>query len=135
MFSKLIKKIKAIQKWRPLYALRGYKISHSANIRNASMQGNNKICNGADISNSVIGKYTYLGQDSLFYRSKIGSFCSISAFAKIITGIHPINYCSTSPVFYSDDLMENRLSKLNHQSFKTISCSSGGGGIPRYYRK
>ena len=48
-----------------------------------------------------IGAYSYIGDDCRLGKVKIGKFCSISPNVKVVTGNHPIEYISTSPVFYS----------------------------------
>lgn len=60
-----------------------------------------KIGRFSRIIYSDIGRYTYVGPNSVIRNSKIGSFCSISENVKIGYGKHPLNYVSTSPVFYS----------------------------------
>lgn len=49
-----------------------------------------------------IGKHTFIGKRTEFYNcSKIGNFTSISSDVKVGLISHPLNYISTSPVFYS----------------------------------
>jgi len=53
-------------------------------------------------SNLKIGKHIYIGNDTLIDScSKIGAFSSISFNVKIGVRNHPLNYISTSPIFYS----------------------------------
>lgn len=40
-------------------------------------EGNNKIAKGASVSGAFVGRNTYLGADSDFYKCKIGCFCSV----------------------------------------------------------
>ena len=57
-----------------------------------------------DISSfvSYIGRYVYIGRGThIDYCNSIGSFSSISAGVKIGMINHPLNYISTSPVFYA----------------------------------
>ena len=52
--------------------------------------------------NIIIGRHTYIGNNTFIDScSKIGSFCSISSDVKIGARNHPLNYISTSPIFYS----------------------------------
>lgn len=49
-----------------------------------------------------IGKYVYIGKDThIDYCSSIGSFTSISYGVKIGMVNHPLDFVSTSPVFYA----------------------------------
>ena len=51
---------------------------------------------------SSIGDYTYIGKNtSIDSCLSIGKFCSISREVRIGLISHPLNYISTSPVFYS----------------------------------
>lgn len=53
------------------------------------------------ISNSKIGDYTYIAQNSIISMTHIGKFCSIGPNLVCGWGIHPTNGISTSPMFYS----------------------------------
>ena len=57
------------------------------------------VGNGALITDCRIGKYTYI-YNSTAINADIGAFCSIAAGCAIGGGKHPINWVSTSPVFY-----------------------------------
>lgn len=49
-----------------------------------------------------IGKHTYIGSNTFIDScSRIGSFCSISSGVKIGLRNHPLDFISTSPIFYS----------------------------------
>lgn len=50
--------------------------------------------------NCKIGKYTYFGNNNSIANAEIGSFCSIASFVCIGGDSHPIDYLSTSIVFY-----------------------------------
>ena len=47
-----------------------------------------------------IGSYTYIGENCEL-DANIGSFCSISHNVRTIGAVHPKNFLSTAPVFYS----------------------------------
>lgn len=55
-------------------------------------------------SNTTFGGYlglgSYIGDDSVVFGT-IGKFCSIGHQVIILTGTHPIEFISSSPVFYS----------------------------------
>jgi acetyltransferase-like isoleucine patch superfamily enzyme len=62
-----------------------------------------KVYPSAQVSNSKIDSYSYIGVDSTITRTEIGKFCSIGKNCMIGLGKHPSSqYISTSPVFYSD---------------------------------
>jgi acetyltransferase-like isoleucine patch superfamily enzyme len=49
-----------------------------------------------------IGSYTYFAGFNSVMNAEIGKFCSIGSFVSIGPGKHPIEFVSTSPVFYSE---------------------------------
>ena len=66
------------------------------------LEGYNKIYNNASISNSVLGRGTYIGQYCKLEKGKIGRFCCIAPHVEVIYGLHPLdNFVSVHPAFYS----------------------------------
>jgi acetyltransferase-like isoleucine patch superfamily enzyme len=61
-----------------------------------------KIHEHSIISSSKIDSYTYIGGNSFIKNSTIGKFCSIAPEVRIGLGIHPVEYISTYPGFYSN---------------------------------
>lgn len=59
-----------------------------------------KIGNNVEFSNSEIGDYSYISPSSKIHSTTIGKFCSIGPHVIIGYGEHPINFLSTSPLFY-----------------------------------
>ena len=60
-----------------------------------------KLYSRFSISDSQIGDYSYIGPNSNIKNTTIGRFSSIGPNLTCGIGIHPTNYVSTSPVFYS----------------------------------
>jgi chloramphenicol O-acetyltransferase type B len=58
------------------------------------------ILEQALIINSTINKYSYIGRRSIIQNVDIGSFCSIANDVIIGLGSHPVDFFTTSPVFY-----------------------------------
>lgn len=53
-------------------------------------------------ANVMIGDGTYIANNVVVnHCKKIGKYCSIASYVSIGLGSHPINWVSTSPVFYS----------------------------------
>lgn len=64
--------------------------------------GNNVIGKGANVSKSIIGKFSYCGKNSKLENCKIGNFCSIGSDIKVVAVTHPSkDFVSTSPAFFS----------------------------------
>jgi len=51
--------------------------------------------------NSKIGNHSYISRSGQIHNATIGRFCSIGPGVKIGLGIHPTDFISTHPVFYS----------------------------------
>lgn len=82
-----------------------------------TFEGNNRIGKNVVVSNSFIGKGTYIGANTNLCNCKIGRFCSIASYVKIITGKHPTNLVSTSPAFFST-MRQNGMTYANKQFFE-----------------
>lgn len=92
------------------------KFYSSVNVDLASRFGaNSVIFSDVTIFNSQIGDYTYVQKHSTVYNTKIGKFSSIGGGSFIGLPKHPLNYISTSPVFYdcSQPLPEFFTSEIN----------------------
>lgn len=53
------------------------------------------------LTDSTIGRYTYIARNSYVSNTSIGSFCSIGPNFLCGWGIHPLTGISTAPMFYS----------------------------------
>ena len=62
-------------------------------------------------SSSLIGKYTFIGEDTAITASHVGNYCSIAPRVLIGMGEHDLNLVSTSSLFY-----ENAYQKLTEKS-------------------
>ena len=66
------------------------------------LESNIKIGKFSDISNSVVGSGTYIRDFCIFPGTKIGRFCSIGSYSRVVIGNHPTSqFVSTHPAFYS----------------------------------
>lgn len=70
--------------------------------KKTELEGNNVIAKYAIISNSFVGRNTYIGDYSNLSNCRIGRFCSISSGIKVVANTHPSSvFVSTSPSFFS----------------------------------
>jgi len=69
-------------------------------ILNSKIHKTSKVESGSQIINVTMGKHSFCGYDCTIINCEIGSFCSISNGVVIGGGMHPIDWVSTSPVFY-----------------------------------
>jgi virginiamycin A acetyltransferase len=102
----LLKKMQPMRPFKMLYYKRNSKISSSASIYPFSR-----------VTNSSISHYTYISYNCTINNCELGKFCSISSGVKIGLGKHPVNFISTSPVFYSP---KNPLKIVLSKVFKFI---------------
>jgi acetyltransferase-like isoleucine patch superfamily enzyme len=48
-----------------------------------------------------VGRFSYISLDSKLLKTKVGRFCSVGPYLICGIGLHPVDFVSTSPVFYS----------------------------------
>ncbi|WP_281866696.1 CatB-related O-acetyltransferase [Flavobacterium sp. GSB-24] len=77
------------------------KISGSATIDNCEINDFVKISQHSYFYNSSIQSYTYFAGFNSVMNASVGKFCSIGDFSIIGAGNHPVDFISTSPIFYS----------------------------------
>jgi len=97
---KIFNKIKNII--RLFYNLDRISIDELINYNvNSKIDENVRFLGSYNISNSKIGRYTYISQNARISETSIGKYCSIGPNFLCGWGIHPTNGISTSPMFYS----------------------------------
>ena len=69
-------------------------------IHNSVIHPKAKVGNGATLVNCSIDRYSYIYGTTLVH-TKVGAFCSIASGCTVGGGMHPTNWVSSSPVFYS----------------------------------
>lgn len=69
-------------------------------IRNSEIHFTSKIEPGSEVVNSSFGRHSFCGYRCEINNADIGSFCSIANDVIIGGGAHPLDWVSTSPVFY-----------------------------------
>lgn len=72
----------------------------SADLK-TKFEGNNVIMKNSSISRSEIGFGSYISGNTSLAKVKIGRYCSIGQNVKNSFGIHPTDFVSTHPAFYS----------------------------------
>lgn len=77
------------------------KIGFMTELTNVSVGDYNTFYKNVKISNSQIGDFVYVADGAIISNSTIGKFCSIGPNVKIGLGMHPTNYLSTFPAFFS----------------------------------
>jgi len=72
-----------------------------ARLYNAELQSHVAVYNGCQLSDVAVGQYSYFALGSLVSMASFGRFCSVGPNLLCGHGIHPSNFISTSPVFFS----------------------------------
>lgn len=75
------------------------KIFNPCAIRNSKIHKTAKYDVGSVISNSELGKYSYIGRDTSLSNTSVGNFSCISNYCAIGGGSHPMEWVAMSPVF------------------------------------
>ena len=70
-------------------------------ISDCKLKSNVKISNSNTLWRTELGSFSYISPRSEIQLTSIGKFCSIGPRFQCSVGNHPMNYLSTSPVFFS----------------------------------
>ena len=90
----------------------------SANIGlNSVFEGNNRIGPGSSFSGTM-GRCSYMANDVII-TGYIGRYTSIGPEVKMIYGIHPCTYVSTSPVFHDTQACQVGISYCKNSYYDT----------------
>ena len=77
------------------------RVSLSARIKPTAVFGKHIKIGAKTWFSGSIGDYSYIGENCEL-SADIGKFCSISPNVRVVSGTHPVQFVSTSPVFFSD---------------------------------
>ena len=77
------------------------KIGYMAQLKNVKFGKYNTFYSNSFLANSELDDFIYVSKNTQIINCKIGKFCSIGSDVKIGLGIHPINFLSTFPAFFS----------------------------------
>jgi acetyltransferase-like isoleucine patch superfamily enzyme len=102
-----------------MFAYYWYKVIRKlagAGIKNSTVGFDSKIEAGSIFINSTIGRHSFCGYDCFINNTEIGAFVSIADRVYIGRGIHPVDWVSTSPVFYNNrDSVKTKYSKYERE--------------------
>lgn len=76
-------------------------ISDSCCIFNSNIEENVFVYQACMLGDAQLGRFSYIANNSELGKTKVGRFCSIGPYFLCGLGVHPTNFASTSPVFYS----------------------------------
>lgn len=64
-------------------------------------EGHNRICRASYVSRSYIGFGSYIGNNCNIVSTKVGKYSCIGPYVRTTSGVHPTDYVSMHPAFYS----------------------------------
>jgi chloramphenicol O-acetyltransferase type B len=95
------------------------KIRGSA-LKNSFVHKTSKVESGTSFIYSSMDKHSFCGYNCDINHTRIGKFCSIANNVVIGGGMHPMNWVSTSPVFYEGrDSVKAKFSIHQRDSIRT----------------
>lgn len=84
-----------------LYSKFFKRVLRGKSILNSDIDKTARVYSGTTFYDSKLGRHSYVGYDSEVINCEIGAFCSIANGIIVGGAKHPINWVSTSPVFYN----------------------------------
>ena len=77
------------------------KLKYRCSVKRVSFDGWNVISSGAYVTDTLLGRHSYVGLDSVVNNASVGAFTCIGPRVVIGVGVHPTNRISIHPAFYS----------------------------------
>lgn len=88
------------------------------------LDGNNVVGSNVNISSSIVGLGTLIGNNSQLRNCKVGKFCSIGSNVSVVSATHPTHFVSTNPCFYKT-VNDYPLGKGRTQYNEFLKCKNG----------
>jgi len=104
------------------YFAKFIKYLHIPAIKNSTIHNTSKVASASHVVNTIMHKYSYIGNNCTVIDVQIGSYCSIADNVIIGGASHPIDWASSSPVFhYGKNILKKNFSEhIFHTTKKTI---------------
>jgi len=77
-------------------------ISADYQVIDSVFEKNNRLFGPGKIAHSHLGSFTYLQSNTNIAHCKMGRYCSVGPNTLIANGIHPTDFISSHPLFYSE---------------------------------
>lgn len=110
---------KVIFHFKFLFSKRDIKISWKSHIgKTCSFEPHTRVNQYCSLSNTSLGRFSYVGSYCIINNATIGNFCSIAPSVKMGLGEHPSSiFVSTSPYFFLKRT-ETSISLVKEDKFK-----------------
>lgn len=103
-------------------------IGYLTNLSNVKVGSYNTFYNNISVVNSYFDNYIYVGDRARIANACIGKFCSIGPDVKIGLGLHPTNFISTFPAFFSTS-RQCQLAFTKKNVFEEVGVVSIGNDV------
>lgn len=94
-------------------------------VKDSKLGFDSKVESGSTFISSTMGDHSFCGYDCEILSADIGSFCSIASGVVIGGSMHPLDWISTSPVFYNNrDSVKTKFSRYERAKQKRTTIGS-----------
>ena len=94
-------------------------------IKDSAVHPSSTVEPGSMFVSSRMGKHSFCGYDCEIVETEIGAYCSIANGVVIGGGEHPVDWVSTSPVFYKGrDSIKAKFSEYERAPIKTTKIGN-----------
>lgn len=98
------------------------KKSRGVALKSSNIHESSKIEPGSQVVDTRMERHSFCGYNCEIMNAEIGSFCSIANGVVIGGGMHPMDWVSTSPVFYEGrDSVKAKFSEHARESTKQVT--------------
>jgi len=88
-------------RWGNRRRFKNFDQTYMAIVTRTSCEPNVRVDHHSVVVDCRIGGYSYVSHDTEIFAADIGKFCSVGPGCRIGLGAHPVDFVSTSPVFFS----------------------------------
>ncbi len=78
------------------------RIETGAQVSRSLLESSIAVHQNAELCGVNVGRFSYIARETVLNEVNVGRFCSIGPRCLIGSGDHPVDWVSTSPVFYSN---------------------------------
>ena len=78
------------------------RIETGARVSRSHLESSVAVHQDAELCGVNVGRFSYIARETVLNEVDVGRFCSIGPRSLIGSGDHPVDWVSTSPVFYSN---------------------------------
>lgn len=104
-------------------------IGYMSSVTNCKFGMYNTIYNSVNLTEVILGDFTYIARDTDIIKTEIGKFCSIGYDCHIGLERHPVkNFVSTHPIFFST-LKQSQITFADKDYFEEFATTYIGNDV------